>query len=56
MSAVDKLAKKLKDRDLADKLVKAGLRNPAMLRKASDQDLEAAVGKGGKGKVRERIR
>jgi len=41
----DKLATKLKDRELAEKLVKAGLRNPGLIQRAPDREVAAAVGR-----------
>jgi len=41
-----KLALKLGDAKLAKALVEAGLRNPAQIRAASDEDLEAVKGIG----------
>lgn len=48
---IDKLAKKLADAgpaadEIAARLVAAGLDNPAKIRKASDQELEAIEGVG----------
>lgn len=51
-----KLAAKLKDKELAEALVAAGFDNPAKIRKASDKDLEKAVGKGKLDKVRAKIK
>jgi hypothetical protein len=42
----EKLAKLLGDAELADALVKAGLRNPALIRQATDKELEAVPGIG----------
>ena len=54
---VRKLARKLKDKELAGALVAAGFDNPAKIRKASDKDLEAVkgIGKASREKLRERI-
>lgn len=52
---IAKLAIKLRDRDLAEKLVKAGLDSPRKIRDASDKDIEKALGKAGKDKVREHV-
>lgn len=41
---IEKLARKLGDRNLAEKLVEAGLKNPGMIRRASDRLIAAAVG------------
>jgi hypothetical protein len=49
-----KLAVKLKDADLAEKLAEAGLDSPQKIRQASDKAVEAAVGKSGKGTVRKK--
>ena len=58
MTKVYKLAKKLKDLDLAQVLVEAGLDSPAKIRAASDKDLQAVegVGKVKVSKIREKIR
>lgn len=53
---MSKLAKKLKDADLAGRLVKAGLNTPKKLRRATDKEIEKAVGKSGKVKVRARFK
>ena len=45
----------LRDAALAGKLVKAGLDDPRKIKAASDKALEAAVGKIGKGAVRNRF-
>lgn len=47
MTTVDKLARKLKDRELAEKLVAAGLKNPVLVRQATNKAITAAVGRGG---------
>lgn len=47
-----KLAIKLKDRELAEALVNAGLDNPAKIRQAKDKDLEIIVGKAKVAKLR----
>lgn len=49
-----KLAVKLKDKDLAAKLAKAGLDSPQKIRQASDKAVEAAIGKAGKSTVRKK--
>jgi hypothetical protein len=41
----DKLTAKLKDRELAEKLVEAGLKNPGLIRRATDRAVTAAVGR-----------
>ena len=41
-----KLARKLRDADLAVELVKVGLDNPAKIRTASNEELEAVKGVG----------
>lgn len=53
---VRKLTRLLKDRDLAETLVEAGLDSPKKIRQATDKDVEKALGKSGKGKVRERFK
>ena len=57
MDKAYKLAKKLKDKDLAKALVEAGLDNPAKIRAASDGDLGAikGIGKVKVSKIREKI-
>lgn len=50
-----KLAVKLQDADLAEKLAKVGLDSPQKIRQASDKAVEAAVGKSDKSTVRERF-
>ena len=52
---VQKLAIKLADLDLAEKLVKAGLDSPKKIRRASDAEIEKALGKPGKSKVRDKM-
>jgi len=52
---IAKLTIKLMDRDLAEKLVKAGLDTPRKIRDASDGEIEKALGKAGKNKVRDRM-
>jgi len=47
MTTVDKLARKLKDRELAEKLVAAGLKNPGLIRRATNKAITAAVGRSG---------
>ena len=52
-----KLGLKIRDMDLAEKLVLAGFDNPAKIRKAADKDLEAVpgIGKASKDKIRKRL-
>ena len=52
-----KLAIKLGDAALAEKLVKAGFRNPARIREASDEELEDVLGIGPatRGKLRKQF-
>jgi hypothetical protein len=52
-----KLAKKLRDAELAAALVAAGFRNPASIRGAKDSELEAisGVGKVTKDKIRDKL-
>ena len=52
---INKLGRKLGDRELAVLLVAAGLDNPRKVKDASDETLEVAVGKAGKDKVRGKI-
>ena len=47
-----KLARKLGDARLAEKLVGAGFDTEGKIEAAEDKDIEAAVGKGGLAKVR----
>jgi len=51
-----KLAIKLGDAVLAEKLVRAGVVNPAMVRRATDEELERILGKSGMQKVRGKLR
>lgn len=48
----DRLAKKLKNRELAEKLVAAGLRNPGDIRRATNRAIAAAVGRNNVAAVR----
>ena len=52
-----KLAIKLGDPELAALLVAAGLDNPAKIRAASDEDLEAVkgIGKGKRAQIRKKL-
>lgn len=52
MNSVEKLARKLGDRELAEKLVEAGLRNPGDIRRATNKTITAAVGRKGMRAVR----
>lgn len=54
---VQKLALKLRDLDLASRLVAAGFDNPAKIRKAADKDLKAVpgVGQASVDKLRKRL-
>ena len=55
---IRKLGIKLRDRELAEKLVLAGFDNPAKIRKAADGELEdvKGIGKASVEKIRQRIR
>jgi hypothetical protein len=53
---VQKLARLLKDRKLAEDLVKAGLDTPKKLKSATDQQIVRAVGAKNKDAVRKRFR
>jgi len=53
---INKLGRKLGDRELAVLLVAAGLDNPRKIKDADDEVIESAVGKGGKDKVRGKIK
>jgi DNA integrity scanning protein DisA with diadenylate cyclase activity len=55
--AAHKLAVKLGDADLAERLVKAGFRNPQTIRNAEDKALEAVpgIGKAKREKIREKL-
>jgi len=54
---VRKLAQRLRDRELAEKLVLAGFDNPAKIRKATNEQLEAVkgIGRASREKIRERV-
>jgi hypothetical protein len=51
-NAVEKLATKLNSRELAEKLVEAGLRDPTSIRQASDRKVATAVGRANLAAVR----
>lgn len=52
MNSVEKLANKLGDRELAEKLVAAGLKNPGLIRRATNRAVAAAVGRNNLATVR----
>ncbi len=52
---MSKLGIKLEDEALAQKLIEAGLDTPRKIRDAKNSDLEKAVGRSGKDKVRAKL-